>query len=792
MAKSSLRFLKTCTLLALCAPLHSKAELNDDFFEMSLEELKNVIVSTGQLTQVRSQQSLSALTVISQEHISLSSAKNVAELLEIYVPGLMLMAHSEGDKIGLRGNIAAENYKLLLLVNGRDITNMVYEGTLIEIDQWDLSDIARVEVVRGPGSVVYGTGAIAGVINIITKSPDNAGSSINLYHNLDYRSAGFSLQTASTFGDWRAYFFGSYRKTDGLEDPDYYLTANNLDSDVRWVGKRAQDEYGPQAYLADTFDRPQVKLHTEIKYQDSFDIFARYTQSGQLHHFRAQVPRLGDDGQVIGIADNRKVSLRSFIIAPRYTHQLNEKASLTANLSYDSQEYIRYDQANLNWPEEHPNNVKDYAFSQNRLVASLLYAFQGDDWQVTTGYEYRGINVGAPWGEGQEHIMVREGVFMISDFDTSVYTQDLSLRNRPSADRVEEIGSGIDFRTHSHLFEVTRKLTDSTSLHYGHRLDFPDAAANMFSPRLGLVSTHEQLGTFTATLQRAQRTMPLRAQYLIDKYGEASDVEHETIDSLEISYSGGLGQKTLVSARGFYNDIDAVGFTGVNLQFIANLKLAGLELEANYKSEGFELLINHSFLKNIDFTMNEALKTGAYRNNISYADYFHFTRGDFPLTLESYGDGINNWSENTTKLVLTKKLLDGAMLFQLDAQVFWDYTGAYDEMRMYQQAYSNVEQETLNSSELEAFLRQRDEFENERRLIEQEGAYKTEVNLGASLTYRYSLGENKTLEVSLYAQNLLKDRYRYYVNTGSSSHYPNRLNFMKEPRIIGGRVSYRF
>ena len=127
----------SCIIIGLGVSAKSHAELSDDFFDMSLEELKSVKVSTGQLTKVTSQQSLAALTVISQEHIALTSAKNLAELLEIYVPGLMLLAHSEGDKIGLRGNIAAENYKLLLLVNGKDVTNMVYEGTIIEIDQWE-------------------------------------------------------------------------------------------------------------------------------------------------------------------------------------------------------------------------------------------------------------------------------------------------------------------------------------------------------------------------------------------------------------------------------------------------------------------------------------------------------------------------------------------------------------------------------------------------------------------------------------------------------------------------------
>lgn len=208
---------------ALCfsASSLSKELLAESLFDLSLEQLLRVKVETGQLRSVRSQQSPSAITVIQRSQIELSSAKNIAEVLELYVPGLMVFAHSEGDKIALRGHIAAENYKLLLLVNGKNITNMVYEGPITELDQWDLSDIDKIEVVRGPGSVVYGTGAIAGVINIITKSPDSdSGNQFTLNRVEQYGSTGYSIQGSHSLDNWRSYFFASYRTTEGLKDPD--------------------------------------------------------------------------------------------------------------------------------------------------------------------------------------------------------------------------------------------------------------------------------------------------------------------------------------------------------------------------------------------------------------------------------------------------------------------------------------------------------------------------------------------------------------------------------------------
>ena len=231
-----------------------------------------------------------------------------------------------------------------------------------------------------------------------------------------------------------------------------------------------------------------------------------------------------------------------------------------------------------------------------------------------------------------------------------------------------------------------------------------------------------------------------------------------------------------------------MGFTGLNLEFIADLELVGLELEATYRTDNIEILANHSYLKSTDFMMSEELKTGRIRNNISFADYFYNTRGDVPIQLTGFGSGINNWSENTSKFVYTQRFLDDAVRLQVNAQIYWDYEGSYDEMRMYERAYDQFDVTTLNNAELIAFERQRDIFERERELIEREGAYERQINVGASLTYLHNLESDKQLRVTVTAQNLLKSRYRYYVSTGSSSFYPNRLSFMREPVTFGLRV----
>jgi outer membrane receptor for ferrienterochelin and colicin len=650
----------------------SYADDDIDLFSLSLEELVNLKVSTGGLSTISNNESTSAITVIRSEQITNSSARNLATLLEQYVPGLILMNHSEGDKIGLRGLIAAENYKLLLLVNGKNMTNMVYEGVITEIDQWDLGDIKQVEVVRGPGSVTYGTGAIAGVINIITKSSKDTlpTFSAELTTNPQYESKGMNLQFSSNYAELGIYGFASYRDTNGYQNPDYFVSNPNNEYDNRYLGKNPDSTLPPQPYLADTGGRAQIKGHIDVNYGDSIRIWARYTQSGQTHGFNLKKEHTNSGEPNGKLSNSRAVSTRSFISSIEHINDIDETQELKLSLTYDTQEYIRNNLSNKDYSLVHVNNINNYAFSQNRLNALALYSLQyTKELNVILGYEYNNINVGSPWGENKDHLWIREGASFISSVETSVYTQDMSLNSRPDLNRIEEVGNGLDFQTHTNLVEMNYKISKDSSLLYAHRIDFPDVSGYMFSPRISYTKEVNSENMFIVTGQRAQRMMPLRAQYLHDKYSNGNDSEHETLESVELLYNYSGIEHSFLSFRTFYNDIQAVGFTGEKLEFLSDLELIGIEFEATYKKGNTHISFNHSYINPISVDMNEELKTGTNRNNISFADYYYNTVSGIPLLLESYGDGLNNVPSNVTKVVYEDMFFDGKLMTHINLQI---------------------------------------------------------------------------------------------------------------------------
>lgn len=143
---------------------------NRDLTELSLQELMAVEITT---TIGRRQQKLTetaaAVYVISAEDIRRSGATCIPEVLRM-VPGLQV-ARLGADRwaISSRGFNGSFSNKLLVLMDGRSVYNAVYAGVYWNVQDTVLEDIARIEVIRGPGASLWGANAVNGIINIITK-----------------------------------------------------------------------------------------------------------------------------------------------------------------------------------------------------------------------------------------------------------------------------------------------------------------------------------------------------------------------------------------------------------------------------------------------------------------------------------------------------------------------------------------------------------------------------------------------------------------------------------------------
>ena len=141
----------------------------EDYFSMSPAELAAVPVTIATGTPRAKFRSAGSISVITAEQIRTMGATELHEILET-VPGMHtgLQPTTNDYRYSIRGIANKTNAEILMLLNGTRITTP-FRGSIESGVDLPVAAIERVEVIRGPGSAVYGADAFAGVINIITK-----------------------------------------------------------------------------------------------------------------------------------------------------------------------------------------------------------------------------------------------------------------------------------------------------------------------------------------------------------------------------------------------------------------------------------------------------------------------------------------------------------------------------------------------------------------------------------------------------------------------------------------------
>ena len=141
----------------------------EDFFSKSPAELAAIPVTIATGTPKPNFKSAGSTSVITEEQIRVMGATELHEILET-VPGIhaSLQPITNDYRYTVRGIANQTNSQMLILLNGTRITSPFQGSTASSLDL-PIAAIQRVEVVRGPGSAVYGADAFAGVINVITK-----------------------------------------------------------------------------------------------------------------------------------------------------------------------------------------------------------------------------------------------------------------------------------------------------------------------------------------------------------------------------------------------------------------------------------------------------------------------------------------------------------------------------------------------------------------------------------------------------------------------------------------------
>ncbi len=186
---------------------------------------EEIIVVTASRTEQLLLDAPTSITVINNALIENSAALNYADLLRS-VPGLNVAQTSARD-INLTSRAATNTLATsqLVLVDGRTVYQDFFGFVAWDLLPVNLDEVDRIEVIRGPGSAVWGANAMTGVVNIITKSPEDLGNIFSFRIGGGERGTGYgSAIFSGVSADWSYKVTGSYYTMDPWDRPE---TINN-------------------------------------------------------------------------------------------------------------------------------------------------------------------------------------------------------------------------------------------------------------------------------------------------------------------------------------------------------------------------------------------------------------------------------------------------------------------------------------------------------------------------------------------------------------------------------------
>jgi iron complex outermembrane receptor protein len=286
----------------------TREALRREFEWLQAEAEGTVTIATK--TKMSVNDAPSIVSVITEEEIKNSGAKNLEEVLRqvsgFYINKTVVF---HDMKIGIRGLIQSESPGVRIMVNGHSVENVMNDNS--GIISFPIGLIKKIEIIRGPGSALYGNEAMNGVINIITKD-EKAPSAISAgYGSFDtYEATG---QFSYSKNDLSLFFFADTTRSDG--DPQFI--GKDMASLMFPPGFSHAPGYSNEDFTYNSF-------FAKLSYKD-FRLMGSYRKN-EAQPFTSITGALTNNGDTL--------QEKAFVEAG-YESSLTQKTKLNAKVYYD-------------------------------------------------------------------------------------------------------------------------------------------------------------------------------------------------------------------------------------------------------------------------------------------------------------------------------------------------------------------------------------------------------------------------------------------------------------------------
>jgi outer membrane receptor protein involved in Fe transport len=750
---------------------------SQSYRDLPLEELLQLeVYQPGSLSRLTRLESPTAITTISAEDLRLTPARNLYDLIEIYVPGAIWMNQETGPLLGVRGVIAARNYKYLLLVNGRVLNNKSFAGASSELEMWDLSDIERIDIVRGPGAVTYGPGAVGGVISITTRRPGQFdGTTVRAGVVSEYDSRSLAISHGGSWGGVDLFAHASLVDTEGQTARSFQVEEDNS---VGYVGADLRPDSEALDYFGDYNGDPQVKLHLDLALAEGWRWWSRYTQQGS--HWFSDETKTEFDGRLVNQEGSRS---RQIATSLEHERVLSDTASLQARISFDSYDYLRRKSRAFVPERDSPLNYQ-VRFAEHEVLTHALLRWQASPGlHLALGAEWGYDRYGPGWDDGRREMRHGDSGEIINGPDSlalhPIGPDDPNYVNRNSADRLAPrwpalyVGSGWSTTTTSLFFESELSASVRHKLLLSGRADHSTYSDTILSPRAAWIWSLRDGHVLRLTAQRASRMNTSSQMLANDRNG--LDNTPEDLETLELRYSSQPSTRLGLDLSLFHNRGDVIAYQSADNTHrrVGRLRINGLEAELRYEWERGRIGASFSWVEQQDWELDAQLTS----SSVSYADYRLPIRGTGGAVQRGQGNALNNWRDRSLKAFANLRL-DDRLTLHVDARWLGAMNGARDGLTGLRDAVEGTPAAT-------------DEFFAALDRVAQEDVYDGEFHINALLEYAFSPRSS----VQLFAHNLFEStgNKRYgFDRAGAREPAPERVRFLVEPQSIGLRLSHRF
>lgn len=493
-------------LLGACVTQAAAPEDETSLFDMSLEDLMTVEIDTVYSASKHTQkvsEAPSSVTIISAEEIRKYGYRTLAEVLRS-VPGFYINNDRNYDYLGVRGFRRPGDYdtRILLLVDGFRINENIGDSPLFGTQfLLDVDLIERVEVIRGPGSSLYGSNALLSVINVITKNGKTLHGLEMSGEVASYDTQKGRLSYGEVFGNGLNLLVSATKG--GGDGPELYFQEFDDPATANGLVRNDDSDFHNLLLRASFGDFGLIAAHTAAE--------KGIPTAPWDAVFGDHRTRTYDDSTLLGLT---------------YEHEISDKLSVKAQTAYHHYDYDgRY--------------VYDYSEDETPYLVVNKDFYRGRWWdselQVTT----------RPF---EKHILTAGGEFRYNirqdqaNWDEEVYLDD-SRHSRNWGLYIQD-----EFR-----------ILDDVTLVAGVRYDHYSTFGGSTNPRLAMIYDVSEQTTLKLLYGRAFRAPNAYELYYHDGgYSQKAPLEldPETIDTYEIVLERALTSNLNATLSGFYYVMD--------------------------------------------------------------------------------------------------------------------------------------------------------------------------------------------------------------------------------------------